>query len=210
MTGSFKYFSAIVNLYPHCVMKIYAPQDYASIVLMGIVQTNKLEAVTTDLEVGFLFRLPYKTSDGNDSSFMVATGPHVSVNTIIGLPFIKGVGMTIDTVDDVAECKYLDCPPFPIDYRRTSNQVPVIDEPGTPIHHAQAYLQDTIREIENLEHYYDTKVQGQGLRLGQKGAVHFDSVTLRVIILHQSPSRVCLPVGFLYRTRRQTITTPRS
>jgi hypothetical protein len=67
MTGSFKYFSAIVNLYPHCVMKIYAPQDYASIVLMGIVQTNKLEAVTTDLEVGFLFRLPYKTSDGNDS-----------------------------------------------------------------------------------------------------------------------------------------------
>jgi hypothetical protein len=141
---------------------------------------------------------------------MVATGPHVSVNTIIGLPFIKGVGMTIDTVDDVAECKYLDCPPFPIDYRRTSNQVPVIDEPGTPIHHAQAYLQDTIREIENLEHYYDTKVQGQGLRLGQKGAVHFDSVTLRVIILHQSPSRVCLPVGFLYRTRRQTITTPRS
>jgi len=68
--------------------------------------------------------------------------------------------MIIDTVDDVAECKYLDCPPFPIDCRRTLNQIPVMDEPGAPIHHAQAYLQDTIREIENLEHYYDTKVQG--------------------------------------------------
>jgi len=142
--------------------------------LMGIVQTNKLEAVTTKLEVGFLCRLPYKTSDGDDSSFMVVTGPHVLVNTIIGLPFIKGIGMIIDTVDDVAECKYLDCPPFPIDYWCTSNQVPVMDEPGTPIHHAQAYLQDTICKIENLEHYYDTKVQGQGKRLCQKGAVHFN------------------------------------
>ena len=36
MTGSFKYFTAIVKRYPHCIMKIYAPQDYAFIVLMGI------------------------------------------------------------------------------------------------------------------------------------------------------------------------------
>ena len=76
-TGSFKYFTAIAKRYPHCVMKIYAPQDYASIVLMGIVQTNKSEAVTTELEVGFLFHLPYKTSNGDDSSFMVVTGCHV-------------------------------------------------------------------------------------------------------------------------------------
>jgi hypothetical protein len=105
--GSFHFFAAIPKRYPHCVQKIFAPQDYASIVLMGIVR-NKTEAVTTELEVGFLFCLPYKTSDGNDSSFMVATGPNVSVNTIIGLPFIKGVRMIIDTVDDVAECKYLE------------------------------------------------------------------------------------------------------
>ena len=53
-TGSFTYFTAIAKRYPHCVMKIYAPQNYVSIVLMGIVQTNKLEAVTTELKVGFL------------------------------------------------------------------------------------------------------------------------------------------------------------
>ncbi len=132
------------------MQKIFAPQDYAPIVLMGIVRT-KTEAVTTKLEVGFLFRLPYKTSDGDESSFMVATGPNVSVNTIIGLPFIKGVGMIIDTVDDVAECRYLECPPFPIDYWRKSNQVPVMDEPSVPVHHAHTYFQQTIREIENLE-----------------------------------------------------------
>ena len=148
--GSFNFFAAITKRYPHCMQKIFAPQDYASIVLMGIVR-NKKEAVTTKLEVSFLFCLPYKTSDGNDSSFMVATGPNVSVNTIIGLPFIKGIGMIIDTVDDVAECKYLECPPFPIDYQRTSNQVPVIDEPSVPVHHAHTYFQETIRKSENLE-----------------------------------------------------------
>jgi hypothetical protein len=175
-TGSFHFFAAITKRYPHCVQKIFAPQDYASIVLMGIVR-NKTEAVTTELEVGFLFRLPYKTSDGDDSSFMVATGPNVSVNTIIGLPFIKGVGMIIDTVDDAAECKYLECPPFPIDYRRTSNQVPVMDEPSVPVHHVHGYFQQTIREIENLEHYYDTKVQGQGSRAREKYAVCFESTS---------------------------------
>jgi len=143
---------------------------------MGIVW-NKTEAVTTKLELGFLFRLPYMTSDGDDSSFMVATGPNVSVNTIIGLPFIKGVGMIIDTVNDVAECKYLECPPFPIDYRRTSNQVPVMDEPSVPVHHAHTYFQQTIHDIENLEQYYDSKVQGQGSRSRVKSAVRFKSTS---------------------------------
>jgi hypothetical protein len=176
-TGCFHFFAAIVKRFPHCVMKIFAPQDYVSTVLMGIVR-NKTETVTTELEVGFLFCLPYKTSDGDDSSFMVATGPNVSVNTIIGLPFIKGTGMIINTVDDVAECKYLDCPPFPIDYRRTLNHVPVMDEPSVPVHHACPHLSETIREIKNLERYYDAKVQAQGSRKIQNSAVHFGSVSM--------------------------------
>ncbi len=173
-TGSFHFFAAIAKRFPHCVMKIFAPQDYASIVLMGIIW-NKMETVITELEVGYLFRLPYKTSDGDDSSFMVATGPHVSVNTIIGLPFIKGTGMIIDTGNDMAECKYLDCPPFPIDYWHMSNQVPVMDKPSVPVHHARPHLSETIREIENTERYYNAKVQAQGSRTIQKSAVHFGS-----------------------------------
>ena len=196
-TGSFHFFAAIAKRYPHCVQKIFAPQDYASIVLMGIVR-NKTEAVTTELEVGFLFRLPYRTSDGDDSSFMVATGPNVSVNTIIGLPFIKGVGMIIDTVDDVAECKYLDCPPFPIDYRRTSNQVPVMDEPSVLVHHAHGFLQQRIRKIENLKQYFKARGHVKNMRYAsnrhQRGAM--PQVTLRVLILRLPPKRICLPVGF--------------
>jgi hypothetical protein len=92
------------------------PQDYAPIVLSGVVQSQQQEAITTELEVGFQFHLPYKTTQGEDASLLIATGPTVSVNTILGLPFMQGMGMILDLVDNTAECKYLDCPPFPIDF----------------------------------------------------------------------------------------------
>ncbi len=72
--------------------------------------------MTTKLEVGFQFHLSYKTKDGGDALFVIATGPHVSINTILGLPFVVATGMIIDFVDNVADCRYLDCPPFPIDF----------------------------------------------------------------------------------------------
>ena len=86
--------------------------------------------MTTELEVGWQFHLPYKMKGGDDASFAIATGPHVSVNTILGLPFMQATGMIIDLVDNVAECKHLSCPPFTIDFRCTPNHVPVMDEPS--------------------------------------------------------------------------------
>ncbi len=70
----------------------------------------------TKLEVGFLFHLPYRTREGNTASLMVATGPNVSVNTIIGLPFMKAMGMILDLVNKVVDCRYLNCP-FPPDIK---------------------------------------------------------------------------------------------
>jgi hypothetical protein len=43
---------------------------------------------------------------------MVATGPNVSVNTILGLLFMKAMGMVLDLVDEVADCRYLNWPSF--------------------------------------------------------------------------------------------------
>jgi high-affinity nickel permease len=68
------------------------------------------------LEVGFQFHLPYKTTNGEDTLLLIATGLHVSVNTILGLPFMQGSGMILNLVDNLAECKYLGCPPFLIDF----------------------------------------------------------------------------------------------
>jgi hypothetical protein len=140
-TGNFHFFASVGKSFPHCVAKMYTPDDYAPIVLSGIVQSNE-ESVTTELEVGFLFHFPYKTWEGDTASLMVATGPNISVNTIIGLPFMKATGMILDLVDEVVDCRYLHCPPFSVDFRQTSNHVPVMDKPSdTPANHATSHLQ---------------------------------------------------------------------
>ncbi len=116
-TGRIHFYAAIAKCFPHCVAKVFAPKDYAAIVLLGIVGHHNQAAVTTKLEVGFQFHLPYKMMDGGDASFLISTGPHVSVNTILGLPIVVATGMIIDFVGNMADCKYLDCPPFPIDFQ---------------------------------------------------------------------------------------------
>ena len=171
-TGNFHFFASVAKRYPHCVAKIYTPEDYAPIVLSGIVSSDAA-SITTELGVGFLFHLPYRTKDGDTASLMVATGPNVSVNTIIGLPFMKASGMILDLVDEVVDCKYLDCPPFPVDFRRTSNHVPVLDDGGTLINHATSYVQ-LITEINNLERYYEAKVVAGSTSEGKTSqSVHF-------------------------------------
>ncbi len=101
-TRNFHFFTSVAKCFLHCIAKIYTPEDYMPIVLSGIVQSNK-ESVTIKLEVGFLFHLPYKTREGDSASLMVATGPNVSVNTILGLPFMKATGMILDLVDEVMD-----------------------------------------------------------------------------------------------------------
>jgi hypothetical protein len=172
-TRNFHFFALVAKRFPHCVARMYTPDDYALIVLSGVVQSNQ-ESVTTELEVGFLFHLPYRTWEGDKSSLMVATGPNISVNTILGLPFMEVMGMILDLVDKVVDCQYLDCPPSPVDLCRTSNHVPVLDGPSnTPANHASSHLQ-IIKEVKNIERYYNAKVLAAGLTLTPKGlAVHF-------------------------------------
>ena len=148
-TGNFHFFAKVAKSFPHCVAKIYTPKDYSPILLSGIVQRGG-ESVTTELNVAFLFHLPYETTDGNKCSLLVATGPHVTVNAILGLPFIQSTKMIIDTADQVAELRALECPPFPIDFRRATCHVPQLDETSVPVN---AQFADIIKEVENLETY---------------------------------------------------------
>ncbi len=169
-TGNFHFFSALAKHYLHSLAKLQMPADYAPIILSGIVQANDT-AVTMELEVGFQFHLPYRTSGGNSSSLLIATGSNVLVNTIIGLPSIEATGMILDFVDNVVECKHLDCPPFPMDFWRTSNHVPVAEAPA---HHLGPHKTSVLKELLNLEHWYNAKVMA-GSSSGQNLAVYFGS-----------------------------------
>ncbi len=50
MTGNFHFFALVAKRFPHCIAKIYTPDNYALIVLSGIVQLN-MESVMTKLDV---------------------------------------------------------------------------------------------------------------------------------------------------------------
>jgi hypothetical protein len=183
-TGSFHFFASLAKRFPHCVAKIFAPKDYAPIILSGIVQSSDNATVTTELEVGWQFHLPYMMTTGETTSLVIATGPNVSVNTILGLPFQQGTGAIIDLNDNVVQCKKLDCPPFNIDFRRTSSKVPIMDEPSakTKVHFAEHYTR-VIKDIENLEQFFDARV----LAIGSKGKSEITAV---------DSGSICDPVVF--------------
>jgi hypothetical protein len=187
-TENIHFFASIAKRFPHCVAKVFAPQDYAPIILSGILQSHQ-EAVTTKLEVGFQFHLPYKTKEGDKSSLMIATGHNESINTIQGLPFMLGIKMILNLVDNLAECKHINCPPFPIDYRQMPNRVSVTDNQTVVIHHTSV-LWDLIHKIEHLERYYEAKVQAissSSVNL-QHPAVHFGSKSGAKASIHDSDS----------------------
>ena len=154
-TGNFHFVSAIAKKYPHCLAKLFVPDDYTPIILSGIVQRGG-ESVTTELTVGFQFHLPYFTRTGQPTSLLIATGPHVTVNTIVGLPFIQATGMVIDLSDHVADLRALDTVPFPIEYRRATVHVPVVGEGAAPVNLAN--YGDLIAEIENLERHFANQI----------------------------------------------------
>jgi hypothetical protein len=121
---NYHFFDAIAKSYPHCVAKIFLPEDYSPIILLGMIQDNA-QSITTDLSVAFQFYLPYLTKDGSPTSFVIATRPKVSVNLILGLPLITATGM-ITTTQSTAEAKHLNCPPFTMDFCRNTKK-PAID-----------------------------------------------------------------------------------
>ena len=99
---------------------IYLPDDYTSIVLSGIVTSPDKASITMELSVGFEIFLSYLTKDGNETSFLVAAGPNVAVNLILGLPFIKATGIIADFVNNWCQAKHLLANPIPIDFRRAT------------------------------------------------------------------------------------------
>jgi hypothetical protein len=152
-TGNLHFFAKIAKTFPHTVAAIYAPKDYAPITLSGIVERNG-ESITTELSVAFKFKLPYFTKDGNATTFMVAVGPNVTVNTILGLPFIKQTKMIVDAADQVAELRALDALPFPISFCRVQYHVPTINE--TNVHVNLTQYANIIREITHIESFYSS------------------------------------------------------
>ncbi len=120
--------------------------------------------MSTKLTVGFQFHLPYLTREGHPTHLSVACGPNVTVNTILGLPFIQQTRMIIGASDQVADLRALNTPPFPIDFRRAMCTVPAIDQPPAPAAQSAQYA-DVISAVNEILAFYadDRTLNPQGI-----------------------------------------------
>ncbi len=55
---------------------------------------------------------------------------------VLGLPLIITTGMIIKFVDKVVKAKYLDCPPFKIDFLRATKTISATDDKA-PTHYIE-------------------------------------------------------------------------
>jgi hypothetical protein len=146
-TANFHFMEAVIHQLPHILKKIYLPNDYVAIILSGIVNTPDSAPITTKLNVGFNIHLPYTTKDGSYTYLLVAAGPNVATNLILGLPFIKATGMIADFVDNVCKAKNMLCDPFPIEIKRTMKSIPVFQE-------SKAASKPQNKEVQHTLHVY--------------------------------------------------------
>jgi hypothetical protein len=186
-TGNFHYVAAIAKRLPHCVAKVYGPEDYNAIVLSGIIQRGAGDSVATKLTVGFQFHLPYLTHEGQATSILITTRPHVAVNAIVGLPFIQATKMIIDASDHIVDMRALDTPPSPLEYCRAAVHVPILEENSA----ARVIMRNThttlIKEIEDLELFFsNAAVEQYGA-----GRMSFGS---RAVSQPLSPSKLALRI----------------
>jgi hypothetical protein len=92
--------------------------------------------------------------EGSPTSLVVAAGPYVTVNVILGLPFINQTKMVINTSDQVAKLCAFITPPFPVNFCRSMCAIPVTDDTAAA---ANAALHaNIVKEIKKIkEHTYE-------------------------------------------------------
>lgn len=119
----------IAEKFPQLVKSlVYCADKYAPLTLSGIVTENKDGTSnikpTATLPAVIEYWLPYKTRKGHRTTLKIALGKLVSVNTIMGMPMIGPAQLSLDLKDNVVESGVLDCEPFPVTYRPTSQSKP--------------------------------------------------------------------------------------
>ncbi len=160
-TPNFHYMEAVIRQYPHILKAIYLPDNYTSIVLSGTFISLDEAPIMTELSVGFKIFLPYMTKEGNETSLLIAAGPDVAVNLILGLPFIKATRMMTDVVDNVCQAKHLLTNPFPIDFRRATKSIPTIWGHGSTSH--SSAHREVHQALDLLNAYFALKDEGRPL-----------------------------------------------
>ncbi len=171
-------------------MSIHSPTDYFPITLSEIIQQGG-NSIATHLTVGFQFHLSYLTRKGKPTNLVIATGCDMTMNIILGLPFITQTKMFINTSDCMAELCAFDMPPFPLNFRCAMCTIPVIDKKKAAVNatlHA-----NIVKEIDCIVAHISTKMTATYLQKAQntlqsilipaKRAQSFDFCDIAAIVM---------------------------
>ena len=124
-SGSAIFIFGIVKRYPQFVVDIFTSEDeeYAPILLSGVVSGDERKRIVTELPAVVVFKTPYLTRNGSTTTISIAVGSNVSVNLLLGIPFLKAVGAALSFVDDTVTCKHIK-ESFPITYKAPECRAP--------------------------------------------------------------------------------------
>ncbi len=68
--------------------------------------------------------MPHASKQGHPTSFKVAIGDNVAVNTLIGMSMIRPAKFSLDLEDDVIDSSILVAAPFPVTYEQAGRSLP--------------------------------------------------------------------------------------
>jgi hypothetical protein len=111
---------------------VWTKDNFTPLSLSGVVndktkQDKIKEKLVTLLKAVIEYNMPIKTTQGHATSFKVALGEGVGVNTIMGMSMIRPGKFTLDVEDDVVTSGVLDCSPFPVTYKSVQRTMPNFD-----------------------------------------------------------------------------------
>jgi hypothetical protein len=128
--GWSNYHLAIAKKYPQIVKSLtWAKDKYTPLTLSGVVSpedANKDDEKRhqTILPAVIEYHMPYLSKAGTATSFKIAIGPNVAVNTIIGMSMIKAGKLSLDVEDDLIDSGVLETNPFKVIYKPTVRAMP--------------------------------------------------------------------------------------
>jgi hypothetical protein len=124
------YHLAIAKQYPHLVKSlVWAKDKYTPLTLSGVVSddegnNSQSEKLVTTLPAVIEYYIPYDSKQGHPTSFKVAIGDNVAVNTLIGMSMIRPAKFSLDLEDNLIDNGILDTEPFPVTYKQTTRSLP--------------------------------------------------------------------------------------
>jgi hypothetical protein len=116
--------------HPHLVKSLVWVKDVCTpLTLSGFVSHDEKDTAFAEKRVTTLpavieYYMPHPIKQGHPTSFKVAIGNNVAVNTLIGMSMIRLAKFSLDLEDDLIDSGILDTEPFPVTYKQTSRSLP--------------------------------------------------------------------------------------